>query len=704
MKKRLIGLLTAGLMLIQFHPGRALDGNIRAVEARLITEYKAIRPGKTFWVGLYLKIRRGWHVYWRNPGAAGEPVSLIWELPDGFTAGELNWPVPERIQVEDLVNYGYSDEILLPVKIEPPRNIRPGERVLLKAVAKWLACEYECVPDSAQLQILLPIAAASDPVSATRWKSLFDRTRRNLPLKTSSWEFRAILSNGSVKIDMSPPEQFDGDLQDLDFFPYENGIFDCSKKPFLVRNAEKYVLIISLLEERFSDPVRIRGILVFNAGWDDSHMRRAVEIDLPIIANASTNAAQKVFLALFFAFLGGLILNLMPCVLPVLSIKVMGLINHARDEQVQPWKHGVAFTLGVLVAFWVLAGILLALKAGGTQLGWGFQLQSPRFIVLLSYLFFLFALSLFRVFEIGTSLTALGGVSSGFRGLTASFVSGGIATVVATPCTAPFMGTALGYALTQPAWIGILVFTFLGLGMAAPFFLVSSAPALMRFIPKPGRWMESLEQFMGFLLMATVLWLLWVLGIQAGLTVLLLVLGGLLCAALGGWIYGRWGTIAVPLKIRLIARVLAFLIVAGSAGYILAQIDRYAVSAGSTGQTASQGIHWLPYSEEKLQQLLRKNKPVFIDFTAAWCLSCQANEKVAFSSAEVQKAFRDMGIVALRADWTSRDEAIARALARYGRHSVPLYVFYPGKPGAKPVILPQILTPGIVLETIQACQ
>jgi len=408
----------------------------------------------------------------------------------------------------------------------------------------------------------------------------------------------------------------------------------------------------------------------------------------------------SIWVALLFSFLGGIILNLMPCVLPVLSIKIMGIISQAHDEHTKPWQHGWVFTLGVLVSFWVLAGALLILKAGGSQLGWGFQLQEPAFIIFLALFMFLFGLTMFGVFEMGTSLTTVEGKTGNRGGFLGSFISGVTATIVATPCTAPFMGSALGFALTQPVWASMLVFTSLGLGMASPFILISSVPALMKYIPKPGRWMESLKQFMGFLLVATVIWLLWVLGIQVGSNALIIVLFALLISAIAAWIYGRWGNLAMPKKTRIIAIIIALIILVGANSWVFMNIDDFSISQKQVS-VKGEGLDWQPFSQEEVDKLIASDKPVFIDFTAAWCLSCQLNEQVAFSSEEVQDKFQELGITAFKADWTKRDAAITKALAKFGRHSVPLYVLYDGKKNTEPVLLPEIINPDIVLDALE---
>ena len=412
---------------------------------------------------------------------------------------------------------------------------------------------------------------------------------------------------------------------------------------------------------------------------------------------AASERSISLAVALLFAFLGGMILNLMPCVLPVLSLKILGMVKQAGETSRERLKHGALFTLGVVASFWVLAGIMILLQAGGEQLGWGFQLQSPSFVLVLSIFLFLFGLSMFGVFEIGTSLTGVGYGVAGGSSYTSSLVSGVLATTVATPCTAPFMGSALGFTLGAPAYVAFLVFTFVGLGMAAPYLLLTTIPALLKFIPRPGAWMESMKQFMGFLLMATVLWLIWVLSLQTGADGVVILLAALLFVALGGWVFGRWGNIAKEKPTRRIAQVIALVAIAGGLFFSLTNIK--AKGPETAGVHRQGSIEWLTYTPELVEGLKAQGRTVFLDFTAAWCLSCQVNEKVAFSSEEVQNEFARRGIATVRADWTTHDETITKALATFGRNSVPLYVLY--APGKDPVLLPEIITPGIVLEALR---
>lgn len=678
------------------------------VEAQLLSEVEAIQRGRPFWVALQLKLKPNWHVYWRNAGDAGLPTTIEWQLPAGFTAGEIQWPYPERFPFGGFVNFGYSDEVNLLVKIQPPANLSPGEKVTLRAKADWLVCEEICVPESAEIPLTLPVEEMVRVNKALA--PLFAETRARLPLKKSDWQIQVTLQDTLLVLLASPPQWATGELKEITFFPYDENIIHYDAPQRLQKVGNAYQLFLPLSPEREKDPQEIRGVLVSDGGWRGPGSERALEVQVKVsdelaVSPAVVNKNPEIGnlgLALAFAFVGGMILNLMPCVLPVLSLKILGFVNQAGEDRKKVFLHGLLFTAGVVVSFWILAGTLLLLRAGGEQLGWGFQLQSPAFIVTLSIFLFLFGLSLFGVFEIGTSLTTLGQSTAQSSGVLGSFLGGVLATVVATPCTAPFMGSALGFALSQPAPAAMGIFTALGLGMATPYVVLASSPRLLRFVPKPGPWMETLKQFMGFLLIATVIWLAYVLNGQVGSMGVFILLIALFFTALGGWIWGRWGSVMKGQSIRITAMVIAaVLILASMAGSIRA-IDRLTPEQRlNTSVNSPGGIQWQNYSPELVQKLKQEGKPFFIDFTARWCLSCQVNKKVAFGSDAVQKAFAEKGVVAIIADWTSRDESITRALAEYGRNSVPLYVLYNGNPDSEPIILPELLTPGLVLEALE---
>ncbi|HED11203.1 MAG TPA: thiol:disulfide interchange protein, partial [Caldithrix abyssi] len=547
------------------------------VEASLVPEVTAVAPGQTFTVALRMRMDPGWHTYWRNGGDSGLPTEIVWDLPQGFKTGEIQWPYPEWIETPPLVTLGYHDEIYLLVDITASKDIKPGETLRLKARADWLECEIVCIPGGVDLQVELPVqkeAGAANP----ELLQVFSEARHRLPLRDSGWAFAAAREGKEIVIQARAPEWYKDTPGTIRFFPYESGLLDYTVPQKISFNNGVVTARLALSSMAPEEIKQIEGLFVAENGWRGAQSEKAlyVKADMgELFADAGTSGLDvgSFLYFLLFAFIGGMILNLMPCVLPVLSLKIMGFVQQANEDHSQAWKHGAVFTLGVLVSFWVLAGILLILRAGGEQLGWGFQLQSPLFIIILSFFLFLFALSMFGVFELGTSLTTIEGKTGKKSGWSGSFVSGVTATVVATPCTAPFMGSALGFALTQPPWVSMMVFTFLGLGMAFPYMLLASMPGLLKFVPKPGRWMESMKQFMGFLLAATVLWLLWVLAQQAGGMMVVIVLGGLLLASMAAWVYGRWGNLAMPPKTRRISSFIALLITAGALFLTIDSVD-----------------------------------------------------------------------------------------------------------------------------------
>ena len=659
-----------------------------------------MQPGVPFWVGLRMLMDEHWHTYWENPGDTGLPTRIAWTLPEGFEAGPLESPSPERQAVGPLVNYGYEGEVIHLIRIQPPDQVA-GDNVTLRAKVDWLECEEICIPAKAELELSLAVRPGQSGRSVAA--PLFDAARRRLPREVAGWSFEAGQRGEKVSLVVQPPSGVDT-LADAYFYARDLEVVDYAAPQKLVRQTEGFRVEIA----RASNPADfdgLRGILVVEA-VDGSQQALEVAAEPSDRAGAligtpgveAPGTAPAWLVALGFAFIGGLILNLMPCVLPVLSLKVLGFVRDSANDEGGAWRHGLAFTMGVLSFFWILAVALLALRAGGEQVGWGFQLQSPAFVVFLACLFFAIGLNLFGVFEIGQSLTAAGQATAGKSGLAASFWGGALATVIATPCTAPFMGSALGFTLDQPAWVSLTVFTSLGLGMASPYLLLSLFPALVRFVPKPGAWMETFKQVMGFPIMATVIYLVWLFGRQTGLNAVGLLLGGLLLIALGAWIYGR--AASPPSGRRVWANVMAavFVLIGLALGFSQAQASPQSRSEGE-GAGVEHGIAWEPFSPERLAELRATGTPVFIDFTADWCLTCQVNEAVAFTD-EVRERFEQEGVAMLKADWTLRDDVITQALAGYGRRGVPVYVLYGRDPRAEPHLLPEVLSPGIVLDAI----
>ena len=678
-------------------------------EALLVSEGTSVQPGEPFAVALRMTMEEGWHSYWMNPGDSGQPTAIDWALPEGFTADSLRWPYPHRIEAGPLTSYGYSGELLLLSTVTPPADLEPGTEIQLEGKATWLICADICLPAEADLRLTLPVRA--EPTSQDeRWQDAFAEARAALPATPPGWSFKASRSAGSYGLRVTPPEGQAVDFEGAYFFPAEKAVLDhAAAQPF---SEDDGSYLIALQESEYAqEPVeRLRGALVAPEGETWGSDVRALWVDVPVdtaqavgasAAAATSGGSLTLVWALFFAFVGGMILNLMPCVFPVLSIKVLSFARQSGEENAAPRKHGLVFGAGVVASFWVLAGLLLALRAGGSQIGWGFQLQSPLFVALMAMLFFGIGLNLLGVFEIGQKLMSWGGRVEGTsadHGYGGSFLSGVLATIVATPCTAPFMGAALGFALSLSAWEALLIFTALGVGMAAPYVLLSMSPRLLKKLPKPGAWMETLRQVLAFPMFATAIWLVWVFGQQAGVGGVTFLLAALLLLGLGAWLLGRWDAYRISTRRRLFTRGLATAAFVGALAVALVGARSEAPAPGFSAAQAD-GIAWQPFSPDEVERLRAEGRPVFIDFTAAWCLTCQVNERTALSASDVREAFDEKNVAMLKADWTNRDATIAQALEGYGRSGVPLYVLYKGD-GTDPELLPEILTQDIVLDAL----
>lgn len=671
----LTGLLSAG----------AQGVSSEHVRAEWMAEDSHVQPGTPFVLGLKLSHALHWHTYWINPGESGLATSVQWDLPDGFTAGPLAWPTPQWMTLMGLTSFGYDAEIMALVEITPPASLTPGEPVRLAGELMWLECADLCVPGGGPFALTLPVADDAPTPAADR-TAVFARARAGLPADGEGWSAVLTPSVAGVEIKVTPPDgpAVTGTL--FQFFPVDAEVFDYA--PGLPVSQQDGILQIQATWSSVgvARPDTIRGVLAAPEGWTGDGEPASVWIDASPAGSsaASTPLPHALWLILLLAFAGGMILNAMPCVFPVISLKILGFVNLADSDPRKVWIHGVTFAAGVMVSFWVLAGALIALKASVPSIGWGYQLSRPGFVVGMTTLFLLLSLNLFGVFELGTSLTGLGG-SKG-SGLAGTFFSGVLATLVATPCTGPFMATAVGAALTQPPAVGMAIFTALGAGMALPYLLLSRYPQWLKKLPRPGPWMESMKQFMGFLLMAFVLYLVWLFTDLRDLAGLGRLLTGLLLISIGAWVYGRWGGLGRSTRSRLGAAITAALLVVGGVAYAAAEPP---------------ASPWQDYSPEFVETLKASGEPFFIDFTATWCLTCQANKKAVLNTDAIQSEFRKRGVTLVKADWTNQPAPITQALAAFGRSGVPLYVLYSGEPDGEPLVLPELLTKGAVLDALQ---
>jgi thiol:disulfide interchange protein DsbD len=672
------------LLLLTLAAGAAQAGAVvetEHVRAELISEAAAVRPGQTFWVALRFDIRPGWHTYWKNPGDSGEAPRIRWRLPEGFRAGEVHWPPPQRLPLGPLMNFGYAGEAWLLVPMTAPGRIEAGT-VELAAAATWLVCKEECIPEQGEFALTLPVTA--DEAAATSWAEAFAEVRRRLP-QTLDGAMLAPVDADTLRLELGPALRQVA-LREAWFFPDAYGLVEHAAPQLLSSGEGGPVLQLRRGELRGAPPDRLTGVLVVTEDLPDGPMATAFSIDAPAAGPAAGGIGLAA--ALLLALAGGFLLNLMPCVFPVLSLKALHLVEQSRAGTRAVRLGGLAFTAGVLLAFLAIALALLALRASGEAIGWGFQLQSPAFVLALAWLTFALGLWLSGVWSFGEGLMGLGQGLAEQRGALGAFFTGVLAVVVATPCTAPFMGAALGYALTQPAAYALGVFLALGLGLALPWLLLALFPTLRRVLPRPGAWMERFKQLLAFPMYATSAWLVWVLSQQSDARGLAYALAGLLTLALALWLW-QASRAAAPAWRRL-GGAIGLAALGLLAGLLLALPDgRVAGGAPPAGPAEA-------YSAARLAELRAAGRPVLINFTAAWCITCQVNERVALSTQRVGEAMRTAGVAYLKADWTRRDPAITRLLEAHRRSGVPMYLLYPAG-GGEPELLPSVLTEDLVL-------
>jgi thiol:disulfide interchange protein DsbD len=677
------------------------------VTAGLVAQSQGAAPGSTLYAAVVLTADKGWHTYWRNPGDAGEATTIAWTLPVGWRAGDIVWPTPRRLPVGPIMNFGYEGQTLLPVPIQIPATAHPGETGQLKARVDYLVCAEVCVPGSADLDLALPIVGGS-PTADPHWGAAIEGALAEAPKPaslTATYQFAA----GRLTLAVAGAALTGASPTDVYFYPYAETAIDHGKPQTVERGGRGLTLGLtagSAFTAPATPPTAISGVLAVDG--------KAYEITAapgrapagasglgPLGRTSGGPPGGRFALpaAMGLAFLGGLILNLMPCVFPILSMKAAALARHASGGGAK--AQGLAFLAGVLITFGVLAGVLIAARAAGEAIGWGFQLQSPTVTAALSLIMLAAALNLSGLFEVGASLQGLGSGVSAHGETLGSVLTGALAVVVAAPCTAPFMGPALGYALTQPPAAALTVFLGLGLGFAAPFVLIAFSPALLRRLPRPGAWMATFKAVLAFPMFAAAAWLLWVVAQQTDPAGLARLLAAMVILGFAAWLFGRAQRRAAEGRKGGAFLALSGLGLAASLAAIAAGPFAGPVRADVSTQATAGGLEGAAYSPERLADLRAAGKPVLINFTAAWCVTCQVNERIAFSSAEVRQALRRSGATYLVGDWTNHNEAIAQALKAQDRIGVPLYLVY--APGAsEPRVLPQLLTPAILVEALDA--
>lgn len=691
---------------------------------RLAAERTHARPGDTLWLGLDLRMAPGWHTYWKQAGDAGGPTRVRWILPPGLAADSIRWPLPRRFQLADVVSYGYEDSTLLAVPVAVPATTAPGTTLAIAADVDWIECENICIPGAARVALTVPVRAAPGVASTDAARFAAARAAWPLPLPAGA--------RASARVDV-PGYRLDvrglGRLEAPEFLAALPFHVTHGAPQRALRRGE--VLTLSLTRpDRVAPVASLPGLLLGTrpgggrVGWEfTAHVDGVTAPAATAAAPPGTTPAPPpsiaatpaggsppapssltLWAALALAFAGGVLLNLMPCVLPVIALKVFSFVERGGEDPRAVRRHGLAFAGGVVATFLALAAALLALRAGGAQLGWGFQLQSPAFVAGLAALCFVLGLSLLGVVEIGAELTRLGGTSTG-DGVAGSFANGVLATVVATPCTAPMMGAALGYGLAASAAAAFGVFAALGLGMALPYVALATWPALARRLPRPGAWMLTLKRLLALPMFGTVAWLAWVFAQQAGAAGLGPLAVALGAAGLGAWLVGHAGMVSATSTTRLVRRLagMAFLAIGGVVAWGASATRPVGRATEEVAPVTDEyGLVWEPWSEAAVARHRADGRPVFVDFTAAWCLTCKVNERVAFASAALRDDFARRGVALLRADWTSRSDAIARAVAGFGRQGIPLYVLYPADRDRPHALLPEVITPGVVRRYLAA--
>ena len=681
------------------------------IDVELLSEVTSVQPGEPFWIGVHLRPDDGWGTYWKNPGEAGLPTRIEWDAGSGGHTSDTQWPFPDRIEAQGVASYGYYEDVLLLSRVTPSEHLRPGDELSLSAEVSWAVCSDICILGDGSFQLTLPVSGGDASVAPQKHQ-LFEDARSRLPREPDAWDSTFVRRNDTIRLRIQADGFAAADWESAEFFPASSRILEESAG---LRNAEitdQGIRLTGQISRNAPDDLhQISGVAVLRsaAGGTEAYSVRAYAAtdDTGSVMPATTSAAPgdyHLLIALLMAFAGGIILNTMPCVFPVLSFKAVVVMESPERGQHTHQMHGLFYALGVISFFLALGGVFYAISAKSETIGWGFQLHSPWFVGLLAYILFTRGLNFSGVLSFGNRLMGVGQSLTESGGYVGSYFTGALAAVVATPCTAPFMGAAIAYALVQPPLHALTVFAALGAGMALPFVLLVSVPGLGRLLPKPGPWMVVMKQALAFPLYLTVIWLLWVVGQQTGPMGMAILLGGLLLICFVAWLQNlprgqyRFTT-------TLAGRPLAAVAIIGALGLLalptMPPIDR-------TPGAATTNSEWQRYSAERLERLVAEGQPVFLNVTADWCISCIANERTTLSATTVKNGFSEAGVALMEADWTRPDPEITRLLDRFNRKGIPLYVLFPGSgPDGnprEPVVLPTILTPGIVLDALESIE
>ena len=635
----------------------------------LLSDTYTIQPEENFLVGVKFELEKDWHTYWKNPGDAGEGATIDWILPEGLEASRILWPGPERIPVEPLMTFGYNNEVVLLTELSAGQDlIFP---LTIQANVSWFTCKDICIPQEGVVDLVINKGNALPSRESKEIRSYFDRVPTPF---IQNYRVEQLDNKYFLQADINEGKHF----KSMYFFPNEYGLTSYTDEQVYEKNLNSFILELEASKANLNLE-KFEGII--EASNDEGNFY--FEISYPLINKTSDNS-QSVILLVIFAFIGGLILNIMPCVFPILSIKILRFVEHSENSSTQTYKFGLFYALGVILSFLLIAIALLALKASGENIGWGFQLQYPLVISILFYLFIALGYMFMSNIVFGSQLGQLSLAAQVKNESLESFLTGVLAVVVASPCTAPFMGSAVGFALLQPSINSIFIFLSLGIGFALPYLILSIKPSLLSFLPKPGAWMETFKQFMAFPMWASALWLLWVLSGQVDLdTVILVLIGGLL-VSLSLWLTEKNTSERVSIKWLVRFTTISILIIS------------FLILPTSYSYKNSENPEDLVYSEDLLDEFRDRNELIFLNFTADWCITCKVNERVALNSGEVKDLIKRKNIKYIEADWTRKNEAIARKLEEFGRSGVPLYLLYPSE--GDPIILPEILTEDILLK------